>query len=89
MIGRILTVLVLASVVLFAAVSPSPVDAQQRGIDKINHVIILYLENRTVDHLYSLMSAANGVQSHGGAVTQVDRDGKPYATLQRVLDSLE
>ena len=89
MIGRILTVLVLASVVLFAVVSPNPADAQQRDIDKINHVIILYLENRTVDHLYSLMPGVNGVKSPGGAVTQVDRDGKPYETLPRVLVSLE
>ena len=89
MIGRILTVLVLASVVLFSVVSPNPADAQQRDIDKINHVIILYLENRTVDHLYSLMPGVNGVKSPGGAVTQVDRDGKPYETLPRVLVSLE
>ncbi len=89
MIGRILTVLALASVVLFAIVSPSPADAQPRGIDKINHVIIFYLENRTVDNLYSLMPGVNGVKSPGGAITQVDRDGKPYETLPRVLVSLE
>jgi len=89
MTGRILTVLALAGALIFALFAPTPADAQERGIDKINHVIILYLENRTTDHLYSLMPGVNGVNSPGGAVTQVDRDGKPYETLPPVLVSLE
>ena len=89
MIGRTRTVVTLVCVLLLASLTPRSANAQERGIDKINHVIILYLENHTVDNLYSLLPGVNGVNSPGGAVIQVDRDGKPYATLPPVLVSLE
>ena len=87
MTGR--TVVTLVCVLLLASLAPRAASAQEQGIDKINHVIILYLENHTVDNLYSLLPGVNGVNSPGGAVIQVDRDGKPYATLPPVLVSLE
>jgi len=89
MAGRSLLILTLVGALLLAALTPRAASAQEQGIDKINHVIILYLENRTVDNLYSLMPGVNGVNSPGGAVIQVDRDGKPYETLSPVLVSLE
>ena len=89
MTSRILTALALISALLLTSFGPRVASAQERGIDKINHVIILYLENHTVDNLYSLLPGVNGVNSPGGAVIQVDRDGKPYETLPPVLVSLE
>ena len=89
MTSRILTALALISALLLTSLGPRVASAQERGIDKINHVIILYLENHTVDNLYSLLPGVNGVNSPGGAVIQVDRDGKPYETLPPVLVSLE
>jgi len=89
MAGRSLLILTLVGALLLAALTPRAASAQEQGIDKINHVIILYLENRTVDNLYSLMPGVNGVNSPGGAVIQVDKDGAPFATLPPVLVSLE
>jgi phospholipase C len=52
------------------------------GLDKIEHVIVIYAENRSFDHLYGLFPGANGI---GNATpeqyTQVDHNGKPLTEL--------
>lgn len=74
---------------LLATLPPAPLAlAQGNKFEKINHVIILYLENHTVDNLYSGMPGVNGVNSPGGAIVQVDRNDKPYETLPPVVVSL-
>ncbi|MDL1896972.1 alkaline phosphatase family protein [Anaerolineae bacterium CFX7] len=60
-----------------------------QGLDKIKHVVILYLENRTTDNLYSLMQGVNGVNGPDGHIIQVDKNDQPYETLPPVLISLE
>lgn len=67
---------------------PAPLAQAQGKLDKINHVIIIYLENHTVDNLYSGLPGVNGINSPGGAITQVDQQGKPYETLPPVVVSL-
>jgi len=47
----------------------------------IDHVVVIYLENRSFDHLYGLFPGAEGLALAGAAATQVDKDGKPYAML--------
>lgn len=47
----------------------------------IDHVIVIYLENRTFDNLFGLFRGAEGVAQAGAAATQVDKDGRPYDTL--------
>jgi len=61
---------------------PKPVP----GLNKIKHVIVIYLENRGFDHLYGLFPGANGIANAGATSLQVDRDGKPYETLPPVLN---
>lgn len=63
--------------------APKPVP----GLDKINHIIVLYLENRSFDNLYGLFPGADGIGEAGPAATQVDRDGKPYDKLPPVLNT--
>ena len=65
------------------AEAPTPV----AGLDKINHIIVIYLENRSFDNLYGLFPGANGIANAGDSATQVDRDGKPYEVLPPVLNS--
>jgi acid phosphatase len=62
---------------------PKPV----AGLDRINHIITIYLENRSFDQLYGLFPGADGVADAGSAATQVDRDGKPYDRLPPVLNT--
>ena len=60
---------------------PSP------GLEKINHIIVIYLENRSFDQLYGLFPGAEGIANAGAAATQVDKDGKPYDRLPPVLNT--
>ncbi len=67
--------------------SVAPVAAAPSGLDKINHVIIIYQENRSFDSLYGAFPGANGRANAGDAVKQVDKAGIPYATLPQPLDT--
>ncbi len=62
-----------------AAAAPPP------GLDKINHIVVLYLENRSFDNLFGLFPGADGVADAGRAATQVDLGGVPFKTLPPVL----
>ena len=57
------------------------------GLERIHHIIVLYLENRSFDQLYGLFPGADGLAEAGAAATQVDRDGKPYDKLPPALDT--
>src|SRR5579862_5040473 len=57
------------------------------GLDKVGHIIVIYLENRSFDQLYGLFPGADGLAGVGAAATQVDKDGKPYEKLPPVLNT--
>jgi len=57
------------------------------GLERIHHIIVLYLENRSFDQLYGLFPGADGLANAGAAATQVDREGKPYDKLPPALDT--
>jgi phospholipase C len=61
--------------------------AQTDGLQKINHVVVIYQENWSFDSLYGKFPGANGIDNAGAAVQQVDKDGKPYATLPQPLNT--
>ncbi len=63
--------------------APKPVP----GLEKINHIIVIYLENRSFDNLYGLFPGAEGVANAGAAGMQVDKEGKPYDKLPPVLNT--
>ena len=67
----------------FAQDAPKPVP----GLDRVNHIIVIYLENRSFDQLYGLFPGAEGVANAGDAATQVDASGKPYDKLPPVLNT--
>ena len=51
------------------------------GLDKLEHIIVIYAENRSFDHLYGLFPGANGLANATPAqTTQVDHDGQPLPT---------
>jgi len=51
----------------------------------IDHVVVIFLENRSFDHLFGRFPGANGLERPGARVAQTDRDGRPYAMLPPVL----
>ncbi|MDE3174713.1 MAG: acid phosphatase [Pseudomonadota bacterium] len=57
-------------------------DEAKPGLDRINHIVVIYLENRSFDNLYGLFPGAEGVPAD--VPPQLDKDGKPYDTLPPV-----
>jgi acid phosphatase len=77
----------LAALVAAAAIAgcAAPPTAQRAGLERIEHVIVIYAENRSFDNLYGLFPGANGLANATPAqYTQVDHDGKPLAHLPPV-----
>lgn len=53
-----------------------------RNIQQINHVVVIYMENHSFDNLWGEFEGANGLSDAKKLnITQVDKDGKPYAFL--------
>ncbi|MEP6795793.1 MAG: alkaline phosphatase family protein [Saprospiraceae bacterium] len=59
-------------------VKPTP-----KGIKKINHIVVIYLENHSFDNLYGMFPGANGL-SNARNVTQINSDGKPFTFLPAI-----
>ncbi len=51
------------------------------GLHRMQHLVVLYLENHSFDNLYGEFPGADGLASARGAAPQVDSFGKPFATL--------
>jgi acid phosphatase len=71
----------------FAAGAAPPAAAKPAGMEKIEHVIVLFMENRSFDNLLGLFPTAEGLLAAGQIPPQVDKDGKPYATLPRPINT--
>ena len=78
----------LAVVVAGCATSASPeADARRtQGLKQVEHIVVIYAENRSFDHLYGLFPGADGIaQATAEQKTQLDHDGKPLPTLPPVF----
>jgi phospholipase C len=54
-------------------------------VNKIKHVVVIYLENHSFDNLYGAFAGANGLSNATAAqITQVDATGTPYAFLPSI-----
>ena len=76
----------LAAVLAFGNVAI--LQAQTNSLQKINHIVVIYQENWSFDSLYPHFPGANGVDQAGATTQQVDKDGKPYATLPQPLNTI-
>jgi phospholipase C len=66
---------------------PSALNAQTSGLQKINHIVVIYQENWSFDSLYGKFPGANGIDNAGAAAHQVDKDGNPYSALPQPLNT--
>ena len=57
------------------------------GLDKVQHIVVIYLENWSFDSLYGLFPGADGLAQATSAPPQVGPDGQPYSSLPQVLAS--
>jgi len=61
--------------------------AQPVGLERIQHLIVIYQENWSFDSLYGKFSGADGIANAGERVGQMKKDGTPYTTLPQPLDT--
>ncbi len=55
---------------------------RQSELDRIQHIVVIYAENRSFDHLYGSFPGAEGIaQASAEQKTQLDLDGKPLSQL--------
>lgn len=83
---RVPTIFICAVLFLLTPLAPT-VRAADSGIEKINHVIIIFNENWTFDAHYGLFPGANGLNSPNAKIPQVDKADQPYTTLPPVLNN--
>jgi phospholipase C len=69
------------------ATAQTAAPAMPPGFQRIEHVIVIYLENHSFDNLFGLFPGAEGLKQAGAKARQVDREGKPYQTLPVVFDA--
>jgi acid phosphatase len=62
--------------------------AHRPELDRVGHIIVLFLENRSFDHLYGLFPGAEGIQDSGFASIQLSAEGRHFATLPAVINNL-
>ncbi len=56
-------------------------------LEKINHIVVIYLENRSFDNLYGLFPGADGIRGlFPLQYLQQDNNGKPFSELPPVWD---
>ena len=77
----------LASLMLAAPALAQEPPRPVAGLERVNHIIVIFLENRSFDQLYGLFPGADGIANAGAAAIQVDRDGRPYDRLPPVLNT--
>src|SRR5436853_1899420 len=78
--------LVVAVVALVAACAT----ATTGRIDRLEHIVVIYAENRSFDHLYGLFPGAEGLaQATPEQKTQLDHDGRPLPHLPPVYDGVK
>ena len=56
-------------------------------LKKIEHIIVIVLENHSFDNLFGYFPGAEGIASSGNASVQVDISGKPYIYLPQIMDT--
>lgn len=68
------------------AAGPLAAQTQPKAIRQISNVVVLYMENRSFDHMFGNFPGAEGLANAGRTSVQVDATGAPYAFLPDPLD---
>ena len=81
--NRLIRAVAFLGAILAAACATPTAD----GLSRIEHVVVIYAENRSFDHLYGLFPGADGIaQATAEQKTQLDHDGKPLPHLPPSYD---
>ena len=61
--------------------------AAAKGLEQIDHIVVIYLENRSFDNLFGAFPKADGLNQAKKAPMQVDDYGRPYTVLPRIFSN--
>jgi phospholipase C len=79
---------IIAGVVVAAGLVAGCDNGAASGVGKINHLVVIYLENHSFDNLYGSFAGAEGLGSPAATtMKQADMSGKVYATLPSPMDT--
>src|SRR5579871_4778625 len=77
-----------AGLLLFSACKKGEPTIPQADLDKIQHIVVIYLENHSFDNLYGSFPGADGLDNAPKSkIIQVDSNGKPYTFLPPIIQS--
>jgi len=79
------TTYIAALLMALAALLPTT-GRTEEGLDRVEHIVVIYLENRSFDSLFGLFPDANGLAAAQNAPPQIDEYGRPYKTLPGVMN---
>jgi phospholipase C len=71
----------LAGATIASLISPVATGEAGSGLNKVSHIVVLYLENRSFDNLLGAFPGANNLTKAGSAAVQRDRNGTAYTVL--------
>src|SRR3989441_9548162 len=73
---------------ILAACATSPPERQASGDprERIDHIVVIFQENRSFDNVFGLFPGADGLSNSRSAPPQVDRDGRVYRSLPQPID---
>src|SRR4029450_13913300 len=79
---RVACASILLAILTLCGCAFTPQPPARTGLSRIDHIIVIYAENRSFDNLYGIFPGANGIPNATPAqYTQVDRDGTPLPEL--------
>ena len=78
---------ILAGALATPAMAETAAPTPPRDLSRLEHIVVIYLENHSFDNLFGKFPGADGLAKAGRRAVQVDRDGQPYKTLPPVLDA--
>jgi phospholipase C len=84
---RLAQAVILASVLTAPAMAETAARTPPPDLSRLEHIVVIYLENHSFDNLFGKFPGADGLAKAGRRAAQVDKDGRPYKTLPPVLDA--
>lgn len=74
--------------IFLIALLPPSVRSEPKGLDNIEHIVVIYLENRSFDSLFGLFPKANGLLNAKKILPQLNEYGRIYNTLPPVANDV-
>lgn len=77
----------LGSVLALAAATFSRAEPLRPDQIPIDHIVVIYQENRSFDNVFGLFPSAEGLEGAKTTAVQTDKSGAPYRTLPQPIDT--